>query len=381
MPLRESPLALWHQQSGARMVEFAGWRLPLQYSSVAQEAQATRRAAGVFDISHMGNLRLIGPGAISAARELLTRDAAAVPVGCGAYALLCNEAGGILDDLIFLVMSESEIALVVNAVNHDKDAAWLNGRASRLGDSGAHSGVQLKDLRGRSFGLALQGPQAEAVIRRTEMQGTPPELFATFSHMCLGEAGLLVSRTGYTGEDGFEIFGSASQAAEVWEALFSSGRDLGLIPAGLAARDVLRQEMGYPLWGQDIDEQTTSLDAGLRWAIDWNRDFIGRAALENAQPTRRRLGFIMQDQGIARPGAAISWGGKQIGTVTSGTYSHNLGAAIGQGYISISSQAASGDQVEIAVRGKAMMARLQKLPLIPKKTRRSWNQPDRRPEQ
>jgi len=372
MPPRESPLAAEHAEAGARMTEFAGWRLPVGYTSVAEEAQATRRAAGLFDISHMGNLHVLGSGAAAAVRGVLTRDVPAAPICRSGYALMCNERGGIMDDLFFLVMSDSAVGLVVNAVHHDRDVDWLEQRLA-IGEN-----LTLEDLRGRSFGVALQGPRSEEILKSTNVQGRLPDLFGTFACLRIAQADVLVSRTGYTGEDGFEIFGAAEEAPVVWQTVLSFGRERGLAPAGLAARDVLRQEMGYPLAGQDITEETTPLEAGLRWAIDWNGDFVGKSALEGLEPTRRRIGFVMAERGIARQGAAIYSGDSQIGTVTSGTYSHNLSAAIGQGYVSLASGLGAGDEVEIEVRGKRMRAALAKLPLIPKKTRPSWAQVKRR---
>lgn len=372
MSSRESPLASEHAQLGAIITEFGGWRLPVEYSSVAEETHATRHGAGLFDVSHMGNLHLLGTGAAAAARRLLTRDTTAVPACCGGYALLCNDRGGIIDDLIFMVTSESAIGLVINASHHDSDVAWLNRHLA------LNAEVELEDLRGRSFGIALQGPRAEEILRSTNIQGRFPDLFGTFTQMRIARVNVLVSRTGYTGEDGFELFGAAADGPVVWQTILSFGRDFGLLPCGLAARDVLRQEMGYPLAGQDITEDTTPLEAGLRWAIDWTGEFVGREALERAEVTRRRVGFVMEGRGIARQGAAILRGDEQVGTVTSGTYSHNLGAAIGQGYISASSKRAAGDEVEVQVRDGRMEAKITKLPLIPKKTRLSWNRLERR---
>jgi len=373
MALRESPLTVLHEQANAKMTAFAEWRLPVQYASVAQEVQTTRRAAGLFDISHMGRIHLLGPGAAKAARKVLTRDVTAVPPGCGGYALLCNLAGGIMDDLIFLVLSDKEIVLVVNAANHDKDLAWIAGHLD------PSLQVRLEDMRERGFGIALQGPASEAVLSGAGTSEAIPDLFGTVSQLEVAGASVLVSRTGYTGEDGFELFGAADQAATMWQTLSSAGRDFGLVPAGLAARDVLRQEMGYPLWGNDIDENTTPQDAGLGWAVDWSGDFVGRAALEGAQPARRRLGFVLQQAGVARRGAAISRAGEPVGTVTSGTYSHNLTAAIGQGYVLTASKLGAGDEIEIEVRGRMLPARLHRFPLVARRTRPSWTQGERKP--
>jgi aminomethyltransferase len=375
MLVRETPLAGLHESAGARMVEFAGWRLPLYFSSVAEEAHACRRAAALFDVSHMGMIRLFGPGARQAARMLLTRDVPAIPSNCSAYALLCNESGGVLDDLIVMVESEEAVRLVVNAASYDKDLAWIKAHIPRDCDVG------IEELGGRTFGLALQGPRAEMILKDTGLHGRLPIVFAAFFHSRLGDADLLVSRTGYTGEDGFELFGAAADAPAVWRALMRAGQDSGLLPAGLAARDALRQEAGYPLWGQDLDEETTPLEAGLGWAVDWSGDFIGRAALEGRTPSRRRIGFRVEEVGIARRGAPIFAAGSRVGAVTSGTYSHNLQAAIGQGYVDADAELRPGSEIEIAGRDRRLRCRVAKLPLVPKRTRRSWLERKRRREQ
>jgi len=365
MPARETPLLAAHQAAKAKLVEFAGWRLPLQFSSVAGETKACREAAALFDISHMGLLRLLGPDAHRGTRHVLTRDPRGIPRGCSAYAFLCNDSGGILDDLLAMVESRSSIRLVINAANHDKDVGWLRARL-------ADFEVELEDLRGCTFGLSLQGPRAEEILGSVVEGDLLPDLFATFANLRTAEAEILVSRTGYTGEDGFEVFGWAGDGPRIWEVVTAAGQECGLALAGLAARDVLRQEMGYPLWGQDLDEQTTPLEAGFRWAVDWDGEFIGRGALAESEPTRRRIGFLVKAQGIARSGDAILLAGQEIGRVTSGTYSHNLGAAIGQGYVRASANARPGTEIEVEARGRRLGARIAELPLVSARTRPGW---------
>jgi len=386
MMASDTPLLGVHRELGARLVEFAGWRLPLQFTSVAEEARACRQSAALFDISHMGLVRLIGDSARAAASRLVTRDVTAIPVGCAAYALLLDERAGILDDLFVMVESDTSVLMVVNAVNHEKDVAWMGRHL------GATPKVRLGNLCGTTFGIALQGPQAEAMLRRAALDGQPPALFATLRRMRVGGVEVIVSRTGYTGEDGFEVLGQAEDAGEIWRALMScrAGMPQGMpaacpTAAGLAARDVLRQEMGYPLWGSDISQETTPREAGLGWAIDRGSDFIGREALGNAPATRRRFGFVIEDQGVARSGDGVLVNGESVGMVTSGTYSHNLGAAIGQGYISLEAEPGPGMKVEIEGRGRRLTARLAGLgraglfirpglPLVPARTCRSWRQ-------
>lgn len=364
--MRDTPLAPRHREAGARLVEFAGWRLPIQFSSIAEETRATRRTAALFDISHMGVIRIFGADAHRAARRLLTREVPAIPLNCSRYALLCNEAGGILDDLFAMSEMPDAVRLIVNAVNHKKDVAWIRSHLDRS------AAAALDDLLGRTFGLALQGPLSQEIVKASGFQGRLPTAFGAFFHGTIAGADLLISRTGYTGEDGFEIFGSAGHAVAVWDALVEAGAQYGMIPAGLAARDVLRQEMGYPLWGQDIDEHTTPLEAGLTWAIDWTGDFVGRSSLEHFRPRRRRVAFLIEDRGVARPPAPIFLSGRRIGAVTSGTYSHNLQAAVGQGYIDASLQVKAGTEVEVEVRKRRLRAHIADPPFVPSRTRLGW---------
>jgi len=364
--MRDTPFTKLHEEAGAKLVEFAGWRLPVAFSSIGDEVTACRRTAALFDISHMGTIRIFGRGAASAASALLTRNVSAIPASCASYALLCNDEGGILDDLLVYVESSEAIRLVVNAVNHGKDVAWITPRLDADGDAA------IEDLQGLTFAIAVQGPRAPELLKAARFEGRMPVFFGAFFHGKVVGEDVLVSRTGYTGEDGFEIFGAAQAAEAVYRALTEAARDYSAIWAGLGARDVLRQEMGYPLWGQDIDESTTPLEARLGWVLDWDHDFVGGAAVREAEPTRRRFGFRLQDSGVARAGAPVFTGETQVGVVTSGTYSHNLGAAIGQGYAEAAANLRAGDEIEIEVRGRPVGALVHKLPFFEKRTRPSW---------
>lgn len=364
--MRDTPLTQFHEEAGAKLVEFAGWRLPVAFSSIGDEVTACRRTAALFDISHMGIVRIFGREAASAASALLTRDISAIPVNCADYALLCNDSGGILDDLFVYVEARQAIRLVVNASNHEKDVAWI---AQRLG-----SGYEatLEDLQGLTFGIAVQGPRAPELLEAAGFEGRMPVFFGAFFHGKLAGEDVLVSRTGYTGEDGFEIFGAAQAAKNVYRSVTEAARDYSAVWAGLGARDVLRQEMGYPLWGQDLDESTTPREARLGWAVDWDHEFVGSAALRGVEPRRTRFGFRLQDPGVARTGALVFAGEREVGAVTSGTYSHNLRAAIGQGYADVAANLRPGDEVQIDVRGRRLAALVHSLPFFEKRTRPSW---------
>jgi aminomethyltransferase len=364
--MRDTPLTKLHEEVGARLVEFAGWRLPVTFSSIGEEVTTCRRTAALFDISHMGIVRIFGREAAVAASELLTRDVCAIPANCAAYALLCSDDGGILDDLLIYREAPDAVRLVVNATNHGKDVAWI---ADSLGPDREASS---EDLDGLTFAIAGQGPRAEELLKAAGFEGRMPMLFGAFFWASLGGEDVIVSRTGYTGEDGFEIFGAAQVAEPVWRALTDAAGEYSAVWAGLGARDVLRQEMGYPLWGQDLDESITPVEAGLRWAVDWDHDFLGRAALRRRQPARRRFGFRLQESGVARARAPVYAGDAEVGIVTSGTYSHNLRVAIGQGYAAMAADLKPGDDIEIEVRGRRLAATVHKLPFLDKRTRTSW---------
>ncbi|MBN1458721.1 MAG: glycine cleavage system aminomethyltransferase GcvT [Armatimonadetes bacterium] len=372
--MRDTPLTKLHEEAGAKLVEFAGWRLPVVFSSIGDEVTACRHTAALFDISHMGLVRILGREAASAASALLTRDISAIPVNCADYALLCNDNGGILDDLFVYVESPHAIRLVVNAVNHEEDVAWISQRLDADGEAAA------EDLRGLTFGIAVQGPRAPELLIAAHFEGRMPMFFGAFFHGKLAGEDVLLSRTGYTGEDGFEVFGAAQAAKTVYRSLTEAARDYSAVWAGLGARDVLRQEMGYPLWGQDLDKSTTPREAGLGWAVDWNHDFIGAVAMRQATPTRTRFGFRLRGPGVARAGAAVFAGETQIGTVTSGTYSHNLRAAIGQGYVDVAANPDPADKIEIDVRGRRLEALVHSLPFFEKRTRPSWRRFEERQE-
>ena len=239
---RETPLASLHEAAGAKLVNFAGWLLPLQFGPINEEVMNCRRAAALFDISHMGVITMRGPEAREGARATLTRDVTAVPDGHSVYALMCDEAGGILEDLIAMVETESLVRLIVNAANHDSDFMWLRSRL-------ANRQVALGDRLSTSFGVALQGPRSEEILRRTMTEGEVPPYQFTHSWMKMVGVDLLVSRTGYTGEDGFEIFGLAADGPAVWRALLKEGKELGLAPAGLARAGHLAAGNGLSVVG------------------------------------------------------------------------------------------------------------------------------------
>lgn len=326
--LRKSVLYETHVASGARMVPFAGWWMPVQYRGILDEHRRVRSAAGLFDVAHMGEFEVRGPNAERAVNRWITNDVSKLDVGAVLYSVLCYEHGGIVDDLLVYRLEDGYM-LVVNAANEAKDFEWLEAHKG--------PGVDLINLTERRTLLALQGPKAEEILSRV---GRGPFADLGFYRWTRGElAGVraLVSRTGYTGEDGFEVCLSWDDGARVWEAIAEAGRPFGIEPVGLGARDTLRLEVRYCLYGNDIDETTTPLEAGLGWVVKLDKgDFIGRGALveQKAGGVERRLvGFVADGRGIPRPGYAILAAGRPVGRVTSGTFGPSVGRGIGMGYV------------------------------------------------
>jgi aminomethyltransferase len=353
---RKTPLFEAHRALGARLVDFAGWEMPVQYTSVIAEHEAVRNAAGLFDVSHMGEVEFRGPGALESANGLITNDLARIKDGQAVYAGLLNLAGGFVDDVVAYRFSPQRILICVNASNRDKDFAWMR----------EHAGVVKPVDRGDEYAqLALQGPKAAAILQRL----TRVELSAIATyHFAEGQvAGVpsILSRTGYTGEDGFELYCAPDRAVAVWNALLEAGAADGLRPAGLGARDSLRTEMKYALYGNDIDDAHTPLEAGLGWVVKWDKgNFVGRAALEaqkQAGVARKLVGFEMREPGIPRHGYPLLDGGAPAGVVTSGTMGPSVKKAIGMGYLP-TAQAREGAQLEVEIRGRPVKAEVVKTP-------------------
>lgn len=357
--LLRTPLYAEHVELGARMVPFAGYEMPVQYAGVKQEHLAVRQAAGVFDVSHMGELLITGPRAIDAVNRLITNDLARVPNGKAVYCCCCNEQGTILDDLIVYRLRDDQVLVVCNASNRDKIVAHF---AANLG-----TGVVLEDQSDQTALLAVQGPKALALVSSLADTDLAQQL-GSFQILdrALGGIPCRVARTGYTGEDGVEIFCSSEAAVALFRLLLTAGKPFGLEPAGLAARDTLRLEARLPLYGNDIDETTNPLEAGLGWAVKFDKgDFVGRDALlavKAAPLTRRLVGFEMTGRGIARHGyPLVSQAGETIGICTSGSPSPSLGTNIGLGYVP-SSLAALGSEFNVDCRGKLISAKTVQTP-------------------
>ncbi|HXH07510.1 MAG TPA: glycine cleavage system aminomethyltransferase GcvT [Vicinamibacterales bacterium] len=357
--LKPSPLRERHLALGGRMIAFAGWELPLEYAGTLAEHEAVRTRAGLFDVSHMGEIEVAGGDALALVQLVTSNDASRLAVGQAQYTAITTPAGTFVDDALVYRLAADHFLFVVNAATTAKDYGWVREQARTFGDA------VVVDTSARYALLALQGPLAAQILQPltgVDLSGLRYYWFAA------GEvAGVraTISRTGYTGEDGFEIFVPPAAAPRVWDALLEAGRSAGLRPCGLGARDTLRLEAGMRLYGQDIDETTTVLEAGLGWIIAWHKPtFIGAEALRRQREdgvTRRLAGFELLERGIARPGAAVFAGEARVGTVTSGGWAPSLGKAIGLAYLPVA-LAREGSEIAVDVRGRRLRASVVPLP-------------------
>lgn len=353
----QTPLYDQHIALGGRMVDFAGWALPVQYpTGPLAEHQAVRNAAGLFDIDHMGQFELSGPDADIFLQYVQVWDIEAMELFAAHYSLLLYGDGTIVDD-IFLYRLPERWLIVVNAANRAKDLAWLEANAMGFE-------ITLHDRSDELCMLALQGPKAEMILSRL----TPASLEAMATRRALetSVAGVetLVGRTGYTGEDGFELYFDATAAAALWQTLLETGADDGLLPCGLAARDSLRFEAAMPLYGHEIDAHTNPLEARLGWVISWDKEFIGRDALLKTKlekPDRLLVGFAMVDRAVPREHYEIASAGKVVGHVTTGMKSPTLDQFLGLGYVP-SALSKIGAEIDIIVRGQPKQAKIVKRP-------------------
>jgi aminomethyltransferase len=358
-PLKRTPLRDVHVEAGAKMVPFGGWEMPVQYAGILEEHRAVRSAAGLFDISHMGEFEVRGPNALAAIQRLTSNDASALEPGHVQYSLLCQDDGGIVDDLTLYRMGSQHWMLVVNAGDIPGDWRWVTEH---------EPGEAWKDVSAETALLAVQGPRAEAIVQRLTSAALGGIRYYHFAKDAVAGVPTVISRTGYTGEDGFELYVPASEAVRLWKALLDAGRPDGLVPVGLGARDTLRLEMRYALYGNDIDRTTNPLEAGLGWVVKPAKgDFIGRPAIEamRARGVPRKLaGFEMVERAVPRHGYPILRDGARAGEVTSGSFSPSLERGIGLGYVRADS-AAVGTELAIEIRGAGQPARVAKTPFVP----------------
>jgi aminomethyltransferase len=363
MELRRTPLYETHKALGARMVEFGGWEMPVQYSGILEEHRAVRNAAGLFDIDHMGQIQVRGVDALPFLQKLLTADLTALELNAAKYALMCYADGGVVDDTFVYRFADGWM-VVVNASNREKDLAWMDAHRDARD-------VLLRDVSGDYYMFALQGPKAEQVLQKLESFNLSDlKYHHALKFRLNGEEGI-IARTGYTGEDGFEIFAPVDHGKHIWDAILDAGKDEGVQPIGLGARDSLRFEAKLPLYGHEIDANTTPLEATLGWACDLGKDFIGRDALmkEKLEGLKKRLvGFEMIERGVPRKDYPLAKDGQTVGYVTSGMFAPTLERNIGLGFVP-PDLAKLGTELDVVIRGKPTGARIVKTPFYPNRAR------------
>ena len=362
--LLRTPLYEAHRAAGAKLVPFAGYEMPVQYTGVIEEHRAVRSAAGLFDVSHMGEFRVRGDGAEAFLQHLTPNDVAKLAVGRAHYSGLLTEDGTYIDDLLCYHLGDGDYLLVVNAANVAGDFEWVAERAAAWNGSGRPA-VEVRDVSDDYALLAVQGPKAVALVERLSDRALDGVRYYGFTGGTVAGAEALISRTGYTGEDGFELYVAPEAAAGLWQRLLDEGAGDGLVPAGLGARDTLRLEAAMALYGHELDRGTTPWEAGLGWVVKLDKgDFIGRAALvrqKEAGVERKLVGFEVAGRGIARDGHGVRVGGEDAGRVTSGTWSPTFEKALGLAYVAVE-HAATGTEVMLEVRGREIPGRLVDTP-------------------
>ena len=359
--LKRTPLYECHREAGGKMVPFAGWEMPVQYSGVMEEHRAVRTAAGLFDVSHMGEIRVRGAGALALLQRLTPNDVSKLAPGRAHYSGFLTEQATYVDDLLIYRLGEEEFLVVVNASNADRDFEWIASRAQAAGDD-----AEVTNASDDYALLALQGPKALAILAPLASLDAGSLRYYGFAQGEVAGVPALISRTGYTGEDGVELYLAPGDAPAVWRRLLEAGAAHGLVPAGLGARDTLRLEAGMALYGHEIDDSTTPLEAGLGWVVKLGKgDFLGRdvLAFQQAEGVKTKLvGFEMVGRGIGRQGYPVLDGdGKPVGRVTSGTFSPTFEKALGMAYVPVGLET-PGTRLTLEVRGKPVEAKVVALP-------------------
>lgn len=360
--MKKTPLCSLHRQLGARMTEFAGWEMPVQYEGALREHQAVRKAVALFDISHMGQLEIQGKDAIRTAQKVTCNEVVRLGDGQAQYSAFLSQEGTFIDDVVVYRHSAEHFFICVNAANKDKDFKWVNEQKEGT--------VEILDSSDRYALLAIQGPRAPSVLQQLTKADLSSIAYYRFTCARVQEVPALISRTGYTGEDGFEIYIPTESAESIWAGILKAGAPADIAPAGLAARNTLRLEVRYPLHGNDIDETTTPWEAGLGWIVKLEKgDFIGKEALQRQKEkgvSRKLVGFEMLDRGIARDHYPVYLEGQPAGHVTSGSFAPSLQKSIGLVYLPVS-HAHPGQEVEVDIRGKRRRAIVVKTPFYQRK--------------
>jgi aminomethyltransferase len=358
--MKNTPLTAIHIGLGAKMADFAGYNMPIVYTSILEEHHAVRNAVGMFDVSHMGEFVLKGDRALGLLQKIVSNDVAKLEKGQALYGYLPNDTGGIVDDLLVYHLDDDNYLCVVNAGNIDKDWKWFIKHNTE--------GAELHNISDKTALLAIQGPKAaEALQPLTDINLTSIPYYRFVRGTFAGIENVIISATGYTGAGGFELYFNAEHAVEVWNKIMEAGQAFGIKPVGLGARDTLRLEKGFCLYGNDIDDTTSPLEAGLGWVTKFNKEFIGKDVLLNEKLNglkQKLVGFEMIDRGIPRHDYKIkNDAGTVIGRVTSGTQSPTLGYGVGLGYVNIALSPV-GSEIYIDIRGKLLKAKVVKLPFL-----------------
>ncbi|WP_449621335.1 glycine cleavage system aminomethyltransferase GcvT [Robertmurraya sp. Marseille-Q9965] len=357
--LKRTPLFDIYKKYGGKTIDFGGWDLPVQFSSIKEEHEAVRTKAGLFDVSHMGEIEVKGPNSLPYLQKMMTNDVSKISTGGAQYTAMCYENGGTVEDLLVYKRADEDYLLVVNAANIEKDYAWL--------DKHLEDGVAIHNISENVAQLALQGPLAETVLQKLTATDLHAIGFFKFQQdVLVADKNALVSRTGYTGEDGFEIYCASEDAVHIWNRILETGKEEGVLPCGLGARDTLRFEATLALYGQELSPEISPLEAGIGFAVKLNKEasFIGKEALvkqkENGVP-RKLVGIEMIERGIPRHGYAVYSGDEQIGAVTTGTQSPTLKKNIGLALLD-QSYSALETEVEVEIRGKKVKAKVVPTP-------------------
>lgn len=359
MEVKQIPLNDIHENLGAKMMPFAGYNMPVRYSSDKEEHFAVRDSVGVFDVSHMGEFMLRGPHALDLIQWVTSNDASKIEIDQAQYSCLPNDKGGIVDDLLVYKMTDEEYMLVVNASNIEKDWNWIKSQDKW--------GVDMENISDDIVLLAVQGPKAVQALQKLTDLNLDEIKFYTFRNGSLAGKEMIISATGYTGSGGFELYIKKEDAAEVWSKVFEAGAEFGIKPIGLGARDTLRLEKGFCLYGNDIDDETSPLEAGLGWVTKFTKEFVNSEALQaqkEAGVTKKLVGFEMIERGIPRHGYELADAdGNVIGVVTSGTMSPSLNVGIGMGYVT-KEHSKSDTEINVLIRDKKVKAKVVRPPFL-----------------
>ena len=363
--LKQTPLYPIYKNWGAKTIDFGGWELPVQFSGIKKEHEAVRTKAGLFDVSHMGEILVSGPDSEEYLQKMLSNDLSKLKINKAQYTILCNEQGGTIDDLLIYKLTDTSFLLVVNAANTDKDFEWLKKHQS--------GEVTVENISSSYAQLALQGPLAQRILQKLVKNEDLDNIkfFSFKQDVQIGDVQALVSRSGYTGEDGFEIYCKQEDAIYIWENILTVGESEGVVPCGLGARDTLRFEAGLPLYGQELSENISPIEAGLQFAVKVNKEqeFIGKSALQEQitnGPKRKVVGIEMIERGIPRTGYKVLKDGQEIGYVTTGTQSPTLQKSIGMALID-SNFAEVGTELEVEIRNKSVKGKIIPTPFYKRK--------------